>query len=139
MTLGNNPKEIEMNSTILSMVGFTDREIQAFGNAVDPSGEPQPPINLGDDTWRKVVNERQEWIARIQDAHVQSTGKKYKRAQIDNIIDSFYDKDPDFNPWDWFKREYQRIDKKTGRMDYVEAARQRAVKHTYRMLRYAKS
>ena len=138
MTLGASPKEIEMNSQILHMMGFTDREIQSYGNATDPSGAEQPPINLGDDAWRKAVEERQQWIADIQDAHIKATGKKYSRTQIDNIVDSFYDKDPQMSPWDWFKKEYQRIDAKSGKMDYVEAARQRAMKNTYAMRRYAR-
>jgi hypothetical protein len=139
MTLGATPKEIEMNAAILHMVGFTDREIQSYGSALDPAGNPQPPINLGDEAWQKAVNERQQWLSDIQEAHVRATGNKYNRRQLDNIIDSFYDKDPEFSPWDWFKKEYQRMDKKTGLTDYVEAARQRALKHTYPMRRYAKN
>jgi hypothetical protein len=138
MTLGATNREVEMNSMLLHMVGFTDREINQFAVATDPAGNLQPPINLGDDTWRKMIDTRQKWIADIQESHVDATGKKYTRTQIDNIINSFYDKDPQMSPFDWLKKEYQKAKTNGGKIDHIEAARQRALTHTKTMRRYAK-
>ena len=138
MTLGTTPQEAAFNRQILGMMGFTNREINAFDEAVDQSGKPQPPINLGSEDWRKVIEERQQWIQELQDSHIRSTGKKFTARQVGLVIDSFYDRDPNFSPWDWLKKEYQKSKPNGHVIDYIEAARQRALAHTSSMRSYSR-
>lgn len=138
MTLGATPQEVRFNKAILYSMGFTQREIAAFAEAKTPAGTLQPPINLGSDVWRRIIEERQQWLQDLQDAHVKAVNKRYKRREVDAIIDSFYDKDPDFSPWDWLKKEYQKSRYNGQPLNHIEAARQRALTKTYNMRHFVK-
>lgn len=138
MTLGATPYESEFNGQFLHIAGFTDREIEAFDLARDPQGNFQPPINLSDETWRNIVEERQQWLETLQYNYQESTGKRLTRQQVDRIIDSFYDRDPNFTPWDWLKKEYQKSKPNGQSIDHVEAARQRALVNTAGMRGFVK-
>jgi len=116
----------------LKAVGFTEREIRQIANAKAPDGSVQPDINLAD--WNDAIYTRKEWIDKVIQTHKDATGKIYSRQEIDNIIDSFYDREPDMTIYDWLKREYQRGKTKTG--NKIDYAKERAERRTNSMYRY---
>lgn len=123
------------DAKILRDVGFTNREINQIANAKAPDGSAQPDIDIND--WNDAIFTRKEWIDKLQRTHKNVTGDIYTKGEVDNIIDSFYNTDPDMTVYDWLKREYMRGNTRSGvKMDYITAAKARAERKTNKMYRY---
>jgi len=80
-------------------VGFIPREIDAFANAVDPAGNPQPPIDLTNEAWQDMMTSRKEWVL-----HLVSQGLTPQR--IDQAIENWWARQGKFDPWDWLREQY---------------------------------
>lgn len=87
----------------LSNDGFTNREINLFAEAVDPTGKPQPEANIESPLWLSVRQERRDLIGRLQDDYFTAEEEELTREMQDRIIDSFGPQDP----FDWLKKIYQ--------------------------------
>lgn len=98
----------------LRNVGFTEYEIEQLSNATDPSGNPQPPIDLNSAPWEATLESRKWWL-------VDKIEKGWSEEEINETINNFYMRDRRRSPWDFLKIEYR----PPKRVDYWSAMRNR--------------
>lgn len=93
----------------LWMLGFTNYEIRQFSNATDPAGKDQPIVDLADmnrPVWQTMIAQRYRLLQSIDDQHFRETGNRYRRPQLDRIVDMWY-AGGNTSPWDWMKIAYK--------------------------------
>ena len=84
---------------ILKRAFFTDDEISDIANAVDPSGKPQPPVDINSPLWRGVILSRKSW-------HMRLVRRKWTGDRIRDEINRYYAKRKKGSVYDFLKAEY---------------------------------
>ena len=60
----------------LRRAGFTNREINIFAQAVDPTGTDQPPVDLSQPVWQTVMLRRHRIRRRLKRDYERTTGRR---------------------------------------------------------------
>lgn len=112
----------------LHEAGFTDHEIAQFAAAATPSGADQPPINIDGDAWQAMIESRRDWVqGRLTEG--------WTMDEVENVINSYYERKPGRSVYDFLKREY----KGKARVQYHATVRKRmAARIQRRMPGYGK-
>lgn len=115
------------DATILRESGFTEAEIMTIANAALPNGNPQPPINLGNEYWREACEDH----ARVMDAYYRVAFQAVREDRLDEVTRAGYE---DFinqwyrevvraaDPWVWIDQFYLRVQLgKVNKLRYLDA------------------
>lgn len=81
-------------------VGFIELEVEAFHNAVDPAGIPQPLVDLDSPTWQNAMASRKAWV-------MDKVDRGWSPEKITQSLVNFYALRTDRNPFDFLKAEYK--------------------------------
>lgn len=96
----------EMDRFQLYEAGFTQKEIKEIAEAVDPKGNPQPPVDLNDAGWQSAIKNRVQFTNRIRANYRLMHGKDLTRMQADRIINQWYKTGQRKTPFDWLNEVY---------------------------------
>jgi hypothetical protein len=113
----------ELDKHRLYVAGFTNREIEEIANATDPSGKPQPQIDLDSDAWKATIAHRRQTVAKLRADFKRTHGRELDRMTYDRIIDQWYQRGLKRNPFDWLVEAYAKG--KKAKTDFVIARKNR--------------
>ncbi len=110
------------DALILRRAGFTKQEVVELNSAVDPSGNPQPPIDLQSSAWLSALANRRHWTDLVRNEYAVTHNRWLSDRVYERIVDQWYAKGRKRTAWAWLKATY--LPKK--QIDFAIAARHRA-------------
>lgn len=111
--------------TRLINIGFSEWEVDQYDAGTDPSGVPQPDIDLDSPLWQSVMLIRETWLSEMKD-------QGYSEYEIETMIMEYYLRNRERSPWDFLKAEY----KSKKKVDFSPASSRSAqarIEEFYRM------